>query len=154
MNPKLKQTAPQLRTQVFPALALSYWAAFPAMTFFLLWLKGLPTVAQDHVGLTVLWTYEVTWIPAAFAGILTSIFAWVIVRRTLYFHYPYDFGRCFSLGAVTGALFQALVTWLYRLITRHPFSDFWIAGAMIAGCLTGAILTAFYLRRATLTPKA
>jgi hypothetical protein len=140
----LKTVKSSVRTQLFPALAFSYWAVFPAVTFILLWLKGLPSFTQGRLGRVIVWSYE--------AGMLLALVVWIIVRRTKYFHQPYDFGRCFSLGAVLGAVIQALSTWLYRFLTHHPFSDFWIAGAMIAGCLTGAFLTAFFLRRASHSP--
>ena len=141
-----------VRQQLFPALALCYWATFPAVTFLLLWLKGLPLFIEGHLGKMVVWAYEVTWLPAGVAGIILALSLKSVTRKTGYFHAPYDFGRAFSLGAVLGALIQALSTWLYRSLTHHPFSDFWIAGAMIAGCLSGAFLTAFFLRKASIPP--
>ena len=98
----------------------------------------------------LIWVYEMTWAPALHAGLLLGFTVLSVIQRTPYFHRPYDFGRSFSLGAVAGAIAQALATWLYRTLTRHPFSDFWIAGAMIAGCLAGAFLTAFFLRKAAI----
>ena len=150
---KIAQPLVRIRPFLFPALAFCYWAIFPTVTFILLWLKGLPLFAEGHMGRVLIWSYEVTWLPAAGAGILLALGVWIATRRTLYFYYPYDFGRSFSLGAVLGALLQAMATWLYRLLIHHPFSDFWIAGAMIAGCLSGAFLTAFFLRKATVTHR-
>jgi hypothetical protein len=115
----------------------------PLVTFLLLWAKGLPDFAST--GQVFVWAYAVTWVPALVAGVLLAVIVCGVIQRTPYFHNPYDFGRCFSLGAISGALTEAFTTFVYRAVTRHPFSDFWIAGAMIAGCLSGAALVPLIL---------
>jgi len=131
-------------------LAAAFFVLAPFMTFILLWLKGLPSFASPAQVLA--WVYGVTWAPALLAGVLLAAVVSTVVQRTAYFQRPYDFGRCFSLGAIVGALTQASATWIYRGLTHHPFSDFWIAGAMIAGCLSGAILTPIILYWPPLRP--
>src|SRR5439155_106446 len=113
--------------------------------FVLLILKGLPTFAESHLLDVVLWVYSVTWIPALLAGILLSAVVVPTVSRTRYFHQPYDFGRCLSLGAIVGSIVEALATLLYRSVSHHLFSGFWIAGATIAGCLSGASVVTLWL---------
>jgi hypothetical protein len=134
-------------------LMLSFLAVTPLVTLLLLWMKGLPTFAVEHVGEVLIWVYGVTWVPALLAGTLLAVIVSTVSKETDYFHRPYDFGRCFSLGAIVGALTEALATWGYRALTHHPFSDFWIAGAIISGCLSGACLTAFFLRTPPLALK-
>jgi len=138
------------RNSPFPiqaALAVFFVVLAPLTTFLLLWLKGLPPFAQ--AGVILLWVYSVSWIPALLAGLLLASLLFTLMNRTGYFHRPYDFGRSFSLGAISGALSEALSTWLYRAVSHRPFSDFWIAGAMIAGCLTGALLVSILLWQAS-----
>jgi hypothetical protein len=118
----------------------SFLLLTPAVTAVLLWLRGLPDFVRGYPGAFVVWVYGVAWVPALVAGVLLAVIVSGVVRRTAYFHQPFDFGRSFSLGAIAGALTEAFATWFYREVTRHPFSDFWIAGAMIAGCLSGAVL--------------
>jgi len=142
-----------IRKQLIPALALSFWAMTPLTTFVLLWLKGFPTFADSHLGQVMVWVYEVTWAPSLLSAVILALLVLLIIKRTEYFHRPYDFGRCFSLGAILGAGAHAGSTWLYRSITQHPFSGFWLAGALIAGSLTGAFLCSFYLRHASTPPK-
>ncbi len=124
---------------------LSFTLLTPLVTFLMLWARGLPNFAQGYFLTVVFWVYSVTWAPALLAGALLAAVVYGVIRRTDYFHKPYDFGRCFSLGAITGSLAEALSTWAYRELIHHPFSDFWIAGAMISGCLVGAGLTAWLL---------
>jgi hypothetical protein len=131
---------------LFAAFVLCFTAAVPVVTFNLLLWKGLPSFAAPFRGEVLYWIFTVTWVPALISGSLLAVLLMVIVRRTTSLHDPYDFGRCFSLGAVAGALSEALATGAYREITQRPFSDFWVAGAMIAGCISGAILTAVLLR--------
>ncbi len=109
----------------------------PFITFCLLLLKGLPSFAVAHAFETLLWVYQITWIAGLLAGAMMAGGVSVTVSRTGFFHRPYDFGRSFSLGAILGALCQGLATGLYRVVVHKPFSSFWIAGAMLAGCLTG-----------------
>jgi hypothetical protein len=125
----------------------SFLLLTPLVTGFLLWMKGFPDFAAGHPWAVFLWIYNVTWVPALVAGVLVAVVVSGVVRRTNYFHKPFDFGRSFSLGAIVGALAEAFATWFYREVTRHPFSDFWIAGAMIAGCLAGAALVPAVLWR-------
>ncbi len=128
-------------------MTLSFFLLAPLTTYVLLMLKGFPSFAVEHMGEVLIWVYGVTWVPSLLAGLLLSgILSWVI-RRTAYFHKPYDFGRCFSLGAIAGALAEALATAIYRGVSHRPFSDFWIAGSMIAGCLAGAAVTSVVLWR-------
>ncbi len=110
----------------------------PLTTYALLVLKGLPVFATAHQGDVLIWVYQMTWIPALIAGGLVSLAAILLTAKTSFFHHPYDFGRCFSLGAISGALAEALATCSYRAISHRPFSAFWIAGATIAGFLTGS----------------
>jgi hypothetical protein len=114
----------------------------PLVTFLLIWLKGLPDFAIDRPWDVLLWVYSVTWIPAIMTGGLLSGTVIQTASQTRYFHQPYDFGRCFSLGAIAGALCEALSTTIYRTVSHRLFSDFWIAGAMIAGCITGGVVVA------------
>jgi hypothetical protein len=124
-------------------LLLGFMLVTPLITFLLIWMRGLPDFAQNHVPIVLGWVFSVTWVPAMLSGgLLTAILA-AVIRRGGYFHKPYDFGRCFSLGAISGALAEAAATGAYRAITDHPFSDFWIAGAMISGCLAGGFLVAW-----------
>jgi hypothetical protein len=44
-------------------------------------------------------------------------------------------------------LFEAPATWIYRAATHRPFSAFWTADAVIAGCLAGAVSLALVLHR-------
>lgn len=127
-------------------LMLSFLIVTPLVTFVLLVLKGLPSFAAEHTLEVLVWVFSSTWAPALMAGALLASIVSAVSKETGYFHRPYDFGRCFSLGAIVGAVSEALATWGYRALTHHPFSDFWIAGAMISGCLSGSFLTAFFLR--------
>ena len=126
-------------------LALLFFLLTPLLTFVLLYLRGLPEFAAGHLEGVVIWVFGVTWIPALWASVLLTVIVSGITRRTDYFHQPFDFGRSFSLGAIAGALTEAVATGSYRTITHHPFSDFWIAGAMISGCLVGAGLVPLVL---------
>jgi len=119
----------------------------PLCTFALLLQKGLPPIAAGHVFDVVIWVYQVTWVPALVSGLLLSATLRGIRPWFPYFTKPYDFGRCFSLGAITGALAEAVATGGYRWMTHHAFSGFWIADAMIAGCLAGAGISVITLGR-------
>ncbi len=127
--------------------ALGCMVAIPLVTFLLLWIKGLPDFARGHLDQVVLFAYVETWLPALLTGAALSIVTAMIIQRTSYFHRPYDFGRSFSLGAVLGALLHGALTFLYRSLTEHVFSSFWIAGAMIAGSIVGAIGLSIILSR-------
>jgi hypothetical protein len=128
-------------------MTAGFLATAPLTTFVLLVLKGLPDFAASHQGEVLLWVYTVTWKPALLAGVLLGGVVVTIVSRTRSFHQPFDFGRSLSLGAVVGALAEALATGLYRALSHRMFSDFWIAGAMIAGCLAGGLIVAAVLWR-------
>ena len=123
----------------------------PLATFVLLMLKGLPPFAMAHLGQVLLWVYQVSWIAALVAGVLLGTLVAEVTARTSYFDRPYDFGRCFSLGAIGGALSEALATWLYRALSHRPFSTFWIAGAVMAGCLSGGLIVSVVLSRKSAT---
>lgn len=135
-------------------LLFGFLIGSPLVTFVLLWLRGLPDFAQSHLDQVLIWVYSVVWAPAAFAGAFLATVLGFIISQTPYFHKPFDFGRSLSLGAVLGAVLQALTTLAYRALTQHPFSDFWIGGGMIAGCLTGAVLVPWVLQQLskTVTP--
>ncbi len=135
-------------------LTLGFLVGSPLITFLLLWVRGLPDFAQGHLDQVLIWVFSVVWIPALFSGALLSALLAFIVAHTPYFHKPYDIGRSISLGAVLGAVLQALTTLGYRALTHHPFSDFWIGGAMIAGCLTGALMVPFILKQISKAPQA
>jgi len=130
---------------LFVMLLLLFSAGSPLAMFGLLVTKGLPSFAAVQTWQAFLWVYQVTWMPALLAGVLMASLTVVLTARSPYFHQPFDFGRSFSLGAICGALFEAFATWLFRWITHHPFSQFWIAGSTIAGCLAGGISVSFLL---------
>src|SRR5665213_166958 len=119
----------------------------PLCTFGMLFLKGLPHFTAGHALDVVIWIYQVTWIPSLISGLLLSAVFYGIRPWRSYFIQPYDFGRCFSLGAIVGAITEASTTWGYRMILHRPFSGFWIAGEMIAGFLVGATLSVIVLGR-------
>lgn len=129
------------------ALILGFLGLSPLVTFGLLWAKGLPDFAAGHLDQVVLWVYSMTWAPALLTGIVLAALVYWIVGETKYFHQPYDFGRSFSLGAVLGCIVQGGATLGYRALTLYPLSDFWVAGALIGGCLTGALLVPLILSR-------
>jgi hypothetical protein len=124
----------------------------PWVTLGLLALKGLPPFVHDRFGQMILWVYLETGVPALAAGLLVSSLAVSVVRRSRTFHQPYDFGRCFSLGAIVGALAHGATTFLFRLLMQRRFSSFWIGGEMIAGSLTGAAILSFVLWRLSWHP--
>jgi hypothetical protein len=118
----------------------------PLVTFGLIIFKGLPSFAVGHLLDVFVWVYQVTWIPALLSGLLLWFVLIGLRPWLLFFIEPYDFGRCFSLGAVVGAGVEALSTWGWRAVSHHPFSGFWIAGATISGSVAGAILMPAFLR--------
>jgi len=142
----------RLKPQAIPCtflivkIALGFVVLVPLYTYSLLVLKGLPSFAESHQIDVVIWVYERTWLAAAVSGVVVSAMVSVIVRRTAYFHSPFDFGRCFSLGAVLGVLAEAPATYVHRAFSHRPYSDFWMAGAMITGALAGATLVPLVLR--------
>jgi hypothetical protein len=142
---------PQFRLRI--AITLLFALLTPPVTYILLALKGLPTFAMTHQGEALLWAYSVTWVPALLAGLLLSGIVSQVIQKTDSFHKPYDFGRSFSLGAIGGALSEAVATAFYRAVSHRPFSDFWIAGATIAGCLIGAGVVSAILWRFSLKNK-
>jgi len=139
--------APFKKLPVGLQIAGSFLILAPLTTFLLIVLKGLPAFAASQLGEVLIWVYTVTWIPALLAGALLGGLVVMSAARTSYFHQPYDFGRSLSLGAIAGALAEALATWTYRAVSHRLFSDFWIAGAMITGCLAGGVIAAAFLWR-------
>jgi len=135
---------PALQTPAIPAgtanvlATLGFTLLVPFYTYVLLVLKGLPDFAVSHPIDVVAWVYESTWLAGLVAGLVVFAATLAIVRRTPFFHRPFDFGRCFSLGGITGALVEMPATWLHRSISHRPHSDFWMAGASMAGFLAGA----------------
>jgi len=119
---------------------LGFVVLVPLYTYLLLFLKGLPSFAAPHPIAVAVWVYESTWLAALISGLLASAVLSVIVGGTPYFHEPFDFGRCFSLGGIAGALTEMPATWLHRAMSHRPHSDFWMAGASMAGFLAGATL--------------
>jgi len=117
----------------------------PLYTYFLLVIKGLPDFAASHPFDVVEWVYASTWMAALMSGLLVAASVISVVRSTPFFHQPFDFGRCFSLGGISGALAEIPSTWLYRYLFHRPHSNFWIAGASIAGFLAGATLVPLLL---------
>ena len=128
-------------------LILSFTFLSPLVTFGLIVFKGLPSFASEHVGDVFVWVYQVTWIPALLSGILLWLLLAGLRAQLPFFTQPYDFGRCFSLGTVAGAVVEAVSTWGWRAISHHPFSSFWIAGATLSGSIAGAILMPALLRK-------
>lgn len=123
----------------FIAVATLGFVVFaPLYTYILLVLRGLPAVAISHQLEVVIWVYRSTWLAALISGVVVSAFVLMVVRRTVFFFQPFDFGRCFSLSGVTGAIVEVPATCLHRTLSNRPHSDFWIAGAMMAGFLSGA----------------
>jgi hypothetical protein len=119
---------------------LGFMGLVPLYTYLLLVLKGLPAFAVSHQIDVLAWVYESTWLAALISGLLVSVVLSIVVKRTPYFHRPFDFGRCFSLGGIMGALADTPATWLHRSLSHRPYSDFWMAGASMAGFLAGATL--------------
>src|SRR5438045_3614740 len=104
--------APQFSLRI--ALTGAFLILSPFVTYLLLSIKGLPSFAISHQGQVLVWIYSVTWVPALLAGLLLSGTVSTLIQKTPYFHCPYDFGRCFSLGAIAGALAEAAATAFYR----------------------------------------
>ena len=126
---------------------LSFVVLSPLITYGLLIGKGLPSFAAGHLWDVLVFAYQMAWIPALLSGLLLSLVLAGVRPWALWFIRPYDFGRCFSLGVVSGALTQAASTWGYRIISHRPFSSFWIAGAMISGAIAAAIIVPILLHR-------
>ena len=126
--------------------------SFMILVFFfmfgLLVLKGLPSFAADEQVTVLGWVCQVTWLPALLSGLFLSLVMIGIHPRLAFFVQPYDFGRCFSVGGIAGALAEALSTWAYRTLSQRPFSGFWIGGAMISGFFAGALIVSYLLWRA------
>lgn len=127
------------------AVTVAFVVFLPLVTWVLIWLRGLPSFAGDHPVETLLWVYQVTWIPSLLGGFVVGLVLTALRPRWPFFIRPYDIGRCLSFGAILGALAEALATWTYRTLTHHLFSNFWIAGAMIAGCFVGAVTVSVVL---------
>jgi hypothetical protein len=139
-----------MNKRVAPLIAkitLGFVVLVPLYTYLLLAIKGLPDFANSHQVEVVTWLFQSTWLAALASGLVVSVAVSVIVSQTPYFHDPFDFGRCFSLGAVLGALAEAPATYLVRALSHRPYSDFWMAGAMMAGFLAGGTLIPLLLRK-------
>jgi hypothetical protein len=118
----------------------------PLVTFALLWLKGLPAFAIDRPLQVLVWVYLATGVPAFLAGIFLAGAFLAIPPLWSYAAPLDDIGRSFSAGAIVGSLSEALATIVYREVSRRPFSNFWIAGAMITGFFVGGILMPLVFR--------
>lgn len=126
-------------------MIVSFVIETPLITYALLILKGLPSFAVPHWMDVLAWVFQATWLAGGIAGLLVSVIVWTIIQRTGFFTRPYDFGRCFSLGAIIGTLAEAFSTLLYRHFSHRPFLSFWIAGAAMTGCLVGSFTTSLVL---------
>jgi hypothetical protein len=142
----LPQFKPLPFAKVAGPLAFFFALGVPLATFALLAMRGLPSFAVFKTWEVFLWVCQVTWVPAVISGVILGGVTGSVGSRSAYLHYPYDLGRCFSVGAIVGALGEAFSTALFRRLTHHPFSGFWIAGATISGCIVGGLLTALILR--------
>ena len=140
--------------QLFMKTTLGFLIVSPLATFGLLVLRGLPSFAASHLLDVLAWVFEVTWIPALLSGAILFLILQMLRPRLNYFTEPFDFGRCFSLGAIAGALAEALSTGVYRTVSHRPFSSFWIAGAMLAGSLAGALIVTAVLRNVAAIPRS
>src|SRR5581483_2206357 len=98
-------------TFLAPVLFLAF---APLCTFVLLFLKGLPHFATGHEWDVVVWVYQTTWAPALASGLLLAGALRGVRPWRSYFTQPYDIGRCFSFGAIVGALAEACATGVYR----------------------------------------
>jgi len=127
-------------TKIAIKTTLTFLIFAPLVSFVLLVIKGLPHFAIDHPIDVLVWVYQATSLPALVSGGLLAAVLAGVQPRIGFFTEPYDFGRCFSLGAIAGALAEAFSTAAYRALTHHPFSGFLIAEAMIAGAITGAVI--------------
>ncbi len=128
-------------------VSLSFLLVSPLVMLALLSLKGLPAFASEHLGEVIVWSYDITWLPALGSGLLLCLVLRGIRPWLPFFVHPYDFGRCFSLGAITGGVSQAILMVLFRAVLGRPFSGFWTAGALMAGCISGAALAPIILKR-------
>jgi uncharacterized protein (TIGR02246 family) len=137
---------PAFRARIRPiAVAVGFCIAAPLVTYAALMLRGFPSFVSGHPWIILGWAYSVTWVPAVLSGVILGVAVAAVVRRTDSFHAPYDFGRCFSLGAIVGAIAEAFATTVYRVVSHRGFSDFWIGGSMISGCLAGAVVVPIVL---------
>ena len=123
---------------------LVFLVVTPLITFLFLVLKGLPSFTAGHEIDALLWVYSVTGWPALLSGFLFSILG--LRRWNAFFTHPYDIGRCVSAGLIVGAIVEGFSTHVFRILTHHPFSSFWIAGAAMAGSLTGLLTAPFLFR--------
>ena len=107
-----------------------------------------PVVCGDHPVETLLWVYHVTWIPSLISGFLTALVLLALRRRMEFFTKPYDVWPLrISLerhhwlsgpGPYPRGIPHAHASSLLQLS--------WIAGALIAGCLTGAVVLTMLLK--------
>lgn len=131
----------------------SFVLAAPLVTFALLWLKGLPAFAINQPLTVLAWVYLATGVPAFLAGIfLAGAFVAVPPLRS-YAAQPQEIGRGISAGAIIGSLSEALATVVYREVSRRPFSNFWIGGAMITGFIVGGLLVPLLARLNVMTGR-
>jgi hypothetical protein len=128
-------------------LVIVFAVGAPLITYTLMWLKGIFTFEDSAWKIALAWTYQVTLFPSLVSGTAIWGLLRAITQRTAYFHRPYDFGRCFSLGAVTGAVLHSAGVCLSFLII-HPHgrpSAFWIATGLMAGALCGSATVSLIL---------
>lgn len=145
-TPRVKSSWPSLWLTL--RITTGFGLLVPAVTLCLLKLKSFPTFPGSDWANALPWIYRALTFPSILAGLLVSGVAVLITRRTHLFHDPYDFGRAVSLGAVTGAFAQVAAVaaqhlWQYQQKLPH---NFWLATAVMAGCLCGALIVALCLR--------
>jgi len=119
----------------------------PLFLYGLLILKGLPPYAMAHWVALLGLVYRLSVIPSLSAGLLLALLLWALRGRWDFFIKPYDFGRTFSIGAIGGALAEALVLAVARGMIRVMFTNVWFAAAVIAGFAAGAIASSVSFKR-------
>jgi len=138
--------------QISISSTIGFGVLAPLILFGLLCIKGLPPFAVDHPEEVLFWLYTSTGVQSLLAGGFLSGALVLLKSRWGYFIWPYDFGRSASFGAVAGAILYSVATVIVRVISGKPYSDFWIAGALMAGCLAGSILTSLLFWRISKNP--
>ncbi|MFA5974610.1 MAG: hypothetical protein WC859_00395 [Elusimicrobiota bacterium] len=142
---------PAIRKSWVAGFYVSYVLLVHVLLWMFLIIKGVPSLVQGHPLLFVGWVIETTWLAALIGGGLLMGVTIFLVRCTNCFHHPYDFGRCFSLGAIVGSLAQALGITLQFLLQFHQLpTGFRVGGAFLSGCLAGGLVVAFFLWRLSL----
>lgn len=134
---------PRLKFKLGGIIILGFLILSPILTFFLFLVKGLPDFARARLLLVLGWVFQTTWLAALVAGVLIAAIVLATVQRTPIFIYPYDFGRCFSLGAIVGGIAEALGTYVQFFLLFHSApSGFRLAGDIMSGCVAGAVVAA------------